>query len=91
MTSEELKQIFPIGKLYQISFADKSKKFEAYLHGKIYIRLKCKSTIFLLVDIVPYSAPLNYDSEYIELVVLFSTGELGEIFFIKPSELKLIQ
>lgn len=91
MTSEELKKRFPIGKLYRISFTDKSKTFEAFLNGKKYIVLNCKNTIFLLVDIAPYITSYSEDSEYIQLDVLFSTGELGEIYFIKPAELRYIQ
>ena len=81
-----LKQKFPIGKLYQINFGKNDKTFEACINDKYYY-FKCNEDIFLLLDINVQ----DRNVEYFKLEALFSTGEHGEIFYIKEYNLKLIQ
>jgi len=82
MTNKELKQKFPVGKLYQINSRDNSRTFDAVVNNK-YCSFECKKEIFLLMDISC--------AGYLKIYALFSTGERGEINFIEKNELKLIQ
>jgi hypothetical protein len=76
----------PIGKLYQIKFSYKCKSFEAFINDKRY-DFKCNDTIFLLIDVIAY----DHTFMYVRLNALFSNGERGQIPYIKPTELILIQ
>ena len=86
MENEELKQKFPVGKLYQINFGHHSRTFVAYVNDKHRV-FNCKEDIFLLLNINVF----DNCTGYLKLDVLFSNGERGEIYYILKENLKLIQ
>lgn len=87
IANKMLKQKFPIGKLYRINlFGNNYNTFQACINDN-YRYFKCNEEVFLLLDINVQ----DHDVEYFKLEALFSTGERGEIFYIKEYDLKLIQ
>ena len=76
----------PIGKLYRIKFSDNSKSFETFVNDKP-CHFNCNDTIFLLIDIIAYEHTLMF----VQVNALFPNGKSGKIFYIKPTELILIQ
>ena len=44
MTNKELKQKFPIGKLYQINFGNASNLFEAYVNDNCLVKMPTSQT-----------------------------------------------
>jgi hypothetical protein len=86
MANKELKQKFPIGKLYQINFGYASNFFEAYVNDN-YRAFKCNEEFFLLLDINECDDCIGY----VKITALLSTGERSEIFLFDEHNLKLIQ
>ena len=86
MVNKELKQKFPIGKLYQINFGYASNFFEAYVNDN-YRAFKCNEDFFLLLDINACDDCIWY----VKITALLSTGECCEIFLFDEHNLKLIQ
>jgi hypothetical protein len=86
MANKELKQKFPIGKLYQINFGNASNLFEAYVNDN-YRTFKCNEEFFLLLDINECDDCIKY----VKITALLSTGERSEIFLFDEHNLKLIQ
>jgi hypothetical protein len=84
--NKELKQKFPIGKLYQINFGYASNFFEAYVNDN-YRAFKCNEDFFLLLDINACDDCIGY----VKITALLSTGECCEIFLFDEHNLKLIQ
>jgi hypothetical protein len=85
MTNKELKQKFPIGKLYQIKIH--CGIFSA-LVNKSYKSFSCEDTIFLLLSATGDVRDSNM--RYINVDALFSSGEVGIISLVYPEELILL-
>jgi len=87
VTNEELKQKFPIGKLYQIKKKYHEKIFSA-LVNKRYKTFLCEETVFLLLGLAGDGR--DYHVRYINVDALFSSGEVGIISVVYPEELILL-
>lgn len=82
MTNKELKQKFPIGKLYQIVFDKFDDDFGALINNKT-VRFTIIETVFLMLGI-------EYDGKYCKITALFHSGQVGTISYLYVNEIKML-
>jgi hypothetical protein len=81
MRQKEIKQKFPIGKLYQIEF-DTFDDFGALINNKT-VRFPTRETVFLMLGI-------EYDGKYCKITALFHSGQVGTISYLYANEIKML-
>ena len=81
MTTEEIKQKFPFGKLYQIVFSI-FDDFGALINDKS-VTFPCKETVFLMLGI-------ECNGKYCKITILFPSGQVGTISYLYPKEIKML-